>query len=745
MPPQETISAEVRNAQQVGAFDGETKSVPAERFRQILTPVAAATLALIAFEITTWTIHSEGGVWLLRAFRMLFVLGLAIVLAFAVLKKERYFRTTLLGETRKRAIAEEQMRLAMEAATIGYWDWDVLKNDHAWSDTYKALLGLPRECDANFDVLMSRIHPDDRGSMWSVINRAIEEQRDYLCEYRVLWPDGTVHWQAGRGRAFSDDNGRTTRVIGIAMDIEDQKATQTRLRLQAAALEAAANAIVITDCKGTILWVNRAFTELTGYGREEIVGQNPRIFKSWDYDHSFYDTLWSTIRSGRVWRGEIKNRKKNGSLYTEEMTITPVHSPSGEVANFIAIKQDATEKKKLELQFRHAQKMEAVGRLAGGMAHDFNNILNVITVYSEISLDDLELSDPVARNLRQIRAAAIRAASLTKQLLAFSRQQVVYPKIVDLNAVVKNIGDMLRRLVGDDVSITVKPDISLGNIKADVGQLEQILMNLAVNARDAMPDGGQISIETGNAELDESYQREHEPVQPGRYVMLSVSDSGCGMDAGTTAQIFEPFFTTKEAGKGAGLGLSTVYGIVKQSAGYIWVYSEPGKGTTFKLYFPWVSEVADAPGQPAEKVEPCGGSETILLVEDDEALLELAAAILRNVGYTVLEAGNAPRALELAAKHHGNVHLLLSDVVMAQTSGIQLFDSLRASTPDLKAILMSGYSTELLARRAPLPPGVAFIEKPFTRISLLSMIRMVLHEQAKSKDRKGKMPNVKGR
>ena len=514
------------------------------------------------------------------------------------------------------------------------------------------------------------------------------------------------------------------------MGIDEEKSIEERLRLQAAALEAAANAIVITDSNGSILWVNRAFTELTGHGYEESIGQNPRFLKSGEHDQSFYRQLWATIQSGQVWRGEITNRRNDGSLYTEEMTITPVRAPSGETTNFIAIKQDTTEKKKLEAQYRHAQRMEAVGRLAGGVAHDFNNILGVISGYSEISLDQLNPENPVAKSLRQIKAAADRAASLTRQLLAFSRQQVVYPKVVNLNTVVENMGNMLRRLVGDDVSITLKPGTPLGSIKADVGQLEQVVMNLAVNARDAMPDGGQITIETCDVDLDESYQREHEPVVPGRYVMLSMSDSGCGMDHVTQARIFEPFYTTKEAGKGTGLGLSTVYGIVKQSGGNIWVYSEIGKGTTFKLYFPRVSEVAEALRPPTEQVAPGGGSETILLVEDDQALREFIAATLRGVGYTVLESGNAQTALKIVAKHEAAVHLLLSDVVMPGTSGIQLFTVLRASAPRLKVILMSGYAAETLARHGAVPQDVAFIEKPFSRDSLLLKIKSVLQSQA---------------
>jgi two-component system, cell cycle sensor histidine kinase and response regulator CckA len=360
------------------------------------------------------------------------------------------------------------------------------------------------------------------------------------------------------------------------------------------------------------------------------------------------------------------------------------------------------------------------------VAHDFNNMLGVITGYSDISLDKLDPEHPAAKNLLKIKAAADRAVSVTRQLLAFSRQQIVNPRIVDLNVIVQRMGDMLQRLVGDDVSLTVKPTMPLGGINADVGQLEQVLMNLAVNARDAMPDGGPITIETRNVDLDQSYQREHEPVRPGPYVMLSMSDSGCGMDDTILANIFEPFFTTKEVGKGTGLGLATVYGIVKQSEGYIWVYSEPGRGTTFKIFFPRVSEATETPSQPPERAEPLGGSETVLLVEDDEDLREMIGTSLRNAGYTVLETGKAQAALELVAEHRGPVHLLLSDIVMPRTSGVQLFNLLKVSLPDLKVIFMSGYATEMLGRHDPLPPEAAFIEKPFARDSLLSNIRTVL-------------------
>jgi PAS domain S-box-containing protein len=659
-----------------------------------------------------------------------FAAGLRRVSAFA----ERLFTSKFCDEAKAWDFKAEQMRLAIIAAKMGYWCWDVLNDKHVWSDTCKVLLGLPPEADANFDVLIKAVHPEDRNQLWSAINRAVRDKATYVCEFRVLWPDGSVHWRVGRGRAFLDDTGRTSRMIGIVADIDDRKASESILRLQTAALEAAANAIVITDPNGTILWVNQAFTDLTGYGREESIGQNPRMLKSWEHDHSFYENLWSTIKSGRVWRGALKNRKKDRSVYSEEMTITPVRSASGEVTNFIAIKQDVTEKKKLEAQYRQAQKMEAVGRLAGGIAHDFNNVLNVIMGFGELAQGKLEPTHPVVRYLQNIKTAAERAASLTKQLLAFSRQQVVYPRTIDLNAIVKNMEDMLQRLVGEDVSITMKATTPLGSIKADVGQIEQVVMNLVVNARDAMADGGQITIETRNVDLDESYQREHEPVQPGHYVMLSVADTGCGMDEKTKARIFEPFYTTKEPGKGTGLGLATVYGIVKQSGGYIWVYSEPGQGTTFKLYFPLVSEAPEVFSKPREHTEVRGGSETILLVEDDEAVRDLILITLRNEGYTVLDASTPEAAIELAAKYLGKVDVLLSDIVMPSINGIRLIPLLTTSRPDLKVILMSGYAAETLARQAPLPPDVIFIEKPFTRDSLLKAIQRALGSKGKNNE-----------
>jgi two-component system, cell cycle sensor histidine kinase and response regulator CckA len=387
--------------------------------------------------------------------------------------------------------------------------------------------------------------------------------------------------------------------------------------------------------------------------------------------------------------------------------------------------EERRERKKLEQQLRQAQKMEAVGRLAGGIAHDFNNLLGVIIGYSELLEERLGQNDPLRPKAEQIKKAGQRAASLTRQLLAFSRQQMFEPKVLDLNAVVADALNMLQRLIGEDIELVTVPAPELGRIKADQGQIEQIIMNLAVNARDAMPEGGKLTITTVNAELDEVYARQH-PVVPGSYVMLAVSDTGCGMDQETQAHIFEPFFTTKEKGKGTGLGLATVYGVVKQSGGYIWVYSEPGLGSTFKIYLPRIEDTVTAsdPGKGGQ--ETARGWETVLLVEDEQSLRELAHELLEDDGYTVLEAANGADAIRVAEQHQGPIHLLMTDVVMPGIDGRKLAGRMTRSYPELKVLYMSGYTDDAIVHHGVLDPGIALLQKPFTRATLTRKLREAL-------------------
>ncbi|OFV88040.1 MAG: hypothetical protein A2V74_07105 [Acidobacteria bacterium RBG_16_70_10] len=762
----------------------------------------------------------------------------------------------------------------------------------------------------------------------------------------------------------------------VFTDITERRVAEERLRLQGAALEAAANAIVITDREGRITWTNPAFTRLTGWGREEVRGQNPRILKSGSHDLSFYEEMWRTLLSGRVWQGEMVNRRKDGNLYVEEQTITPVRCERGEITHFIAVKVDVSERraareallrserwyrtlaeaahdfifivgregrigyvntaaaarfgrrpdevvgkrlnevfpveiaarfrnnvarvlasgedlyaeertvfgegetwigtwlaplegegkeiesvvgisrditvrvraeqalkaseeryrslfernlagvyrttldgrilecndafarifgfgagaevrglgaaelypqpaarqaflerlraegalvnyesegrtrdgasvwvlenaslvqenapgapyiegtivdlsehKRLEQQLRQAQKIEAIGQLAGGVAHDFNNILNVISGYSELALRRVDKRDPVRRYLEEIRVGASRAAGLTRQLLAFSRRQILEPIVLDVDEVLRGLESMLRRLIREDIELVTTLRAAPALVKADRGQVEQVVMNLAVNARDALPEGGRLTIETAPAELDEVFCRQHVGARPGPYVMLAVSDTGIGMDAETRSHIFEPFFTTKEPGKGTGLGLSTVYGIVKQAGGSIWVYSEPGQGATFKVYLPRAEEVVAAPRPPTPPAEPPGGTETILLVEDEEALRTLTRELLESLGYTVLEARHGVEALELSARLESRIDLLVTDVVMPEMSGQELAARLGDARPEMQVLFVSGYTEDGVTRHG-LPAGrVAFLQKPFTSEALARRIRRLL-------------------
>ena len=510
------------------------------------------------------------------------------------------------------------------------------------------------------------------------------------------------------------------------IDITQHKRAEAEQIRLVTAIEQSAEAVVITNTNGDIEYVNPAFTRITGYSREEVLGQNPRVLKSGKQDVALYQQLWETILKGEAWHGELINQRKDGSLYTEEMNITPVRVTRGEVTHFIASIQDVTERKSLEGHLQQAAKMEAVGRLAGGVAHDFNNLLTIINGYTELLLGKFASDSKVSVHLKEIEKAGERATSLTRQLLAFSRRQVLAPQVLDLNAVVSNLEKMLRRLIGEDITLRTLLDPSLGKVKADPGQIEQVIMNLAVNARDAMPSGGNLTIETSNVELDEAYARTHATVKPGPHVMLAVADTGLGMTRETKARIFEPFFTTKEKGKGTGLGLATVYGIVKQSGGSIWVYSEVGQGTIFKLYLPIVSESPEAREPAKAAMDSAAGSETILVVEDEEGVRSLIRLALESTGYKVLEMEDAESALAICANHHGPIHLMLTDVVMPQMSGALLAEKVISMRPDIKIVFMSGYTDDAIVRHGVLSHQMPFLQKPFSGVAVCKKIREVL-------------------
>jgi two-component system cell cycle sensor histidine kinase/response regulator CckA len=578
-------------------------------------------------------------------------------------------------------------------------------------------------------------HPDDIESSQRAIDVLLSgEQNSARFTKRYFHKNGSIVWVDVSTSLRRDKAGKPIYFITSLSDITERKQTEDALRLQSAALNAAASAIVITDRTGLIQWVNPAFCDLTGYTTAEAIGKNPReLVKSDHHDQTFYQNLWKTILAGQVWRDEIINRRKDGSLYTEEETITPVQDAPGEINHFIAIKQDITGRKALEAenqklteQFYQSQKMESIGNLAGGIAHDFNNLLVPIVGYAELGMMAASPGSKFHTHFQQIKEAGERAANLTRQILAFSRRQTLEMKMVDLNQVMIEFEKMLRRLIGENISLNTHLAADLPAIEADPGQLEQVLLNLVVNARDAMPHTGRLTIETAGVVLDEAYVSKHPEAQPGLHVMLAVSDTGYGMDAATRQHIFEPFFTTKPRGHGTGLGLSTVFGIVKQHGGNIWVYSEPGQGTTIKVYIPAAETLTPSPQLELPASELLEGTETILVVEDETAVRELVSSTLQAYGYRVMEADDPDRGLELATAHQGIIHLLLTDVIMPGMNGRQLFQQLVATRPELKVLYMSGYTDNAIVHYGVLDEGVTFLQKPFTIHHLLQKVRAVL-------------------
>ena len=526
-------------------------------------------------------------------------------------------------------------------------------------------------------------------------------------------------------------------MLNILEDLQEENEARRRneveLQRVTMAIEQAGEMVLIADPDGDIRYVNPAFEAVTGYGREEVLGQNPRILRSGKQDRAFYDDLWGTVTSGQVWQGRMVNERKDGTLHVVDSTISPVMDDSGRTVSFVAVSRDVTEhlllteeKASLQEQLRRAQTLESIGRLAGGVAHDFNNMLGVILGYGEMVLARLHERDPLRKEVQEIVKAAQRSATLTRQLLAFSRRQTLQPQVLDLNDLVCDLEKMLRRLIGEDIVLRLTLTEDVSEVFVDPGQIEQVIMNLAVNARDAMPGGGKLSIETAQTELDEAYVARHPGAQPGEYVLLAVTDTGCGMDQEVMDRIFDPFFTTKEEGRGTGLGLATVYGIVKQSGGNIWVYSELGRGTTFKIYFPRTDARPEPAPDATVAVHAVNCGERILVVEDEEGLRSLMESLLKHLGYQVTSAANGGEALLLIEERGLKPDLVITDVVMPSMSGRQLVERLRRGQPHLKVLYMSGYTDDTIVHHGVLKPDAPFLQKPFNVQGLGAKVREVL-------------------
>jgi PAS domain S-box-containing protein len=524
-------------------------------------------------------------------------------------------------------------------------------------------------------------------------------------------------------------------LLGISEDITEHIKAEEELRKLTQAIEQSPVSIVITDVAGQIEFVNARYCQLTGYSRQEVLGQNPRLLKSGETPDADYRQLWKLIGSGRVWSGEFHNRKKNGELFWEHATIAPVCNADGEIRHYVAVKEDITARKRLEDQLHQAQKMESIGALAGGVAHDFNNMLAVILGRTQLALRKLVPEDPLYASLKEIQKAAEHSADLTGQLLAFARKQIITPQIIDLNAVLEGMLCMVQRLIGEDIQLSWAPGSESLLVNMDPSQLDQILVNLCVNARDALDGAGKIAIATRATSVDASFSCLYAESRPGDYVVLSVSDTGRGMDKETLAKIFEPFFTTKQRGQGTGLGLSTVYGIARQNRGFILVDSALGQGTTFYLYLPRKSEQSLPLTEAAREDGLPGGDETILVVEDETGILTMTRQMLEDFGYRVLVAASPDEALRLAEETRGKIHLLLTDLVMPGMNGQVLGRKLAGISPETRCLYMSGYPSNVIAHDELLDPQIHFIAKPFSVEGLLLKVRLVLDEPREGQQR----------
>jgi PAS domain S-box-containing protein len=521
--------------------------------------------------------------------------------------------------------------------------------------------------------------------------------------------------------------GKPYAIQGIARDITERKRAEEAHARLAIAVEQAAESIVITDTNGTILYANPAFEQTSGYTFAEVVGKKPGILKSGRHEAEFYRRMWEVLQSGNIWRGHFINRHKNGAIYEEEATISPVRDATGKVVNYVAAKRDVTREVQLEAQFRQSQKMEAIGQLAGGVAHDFNNILAVIQLQAGLLKVEEGLTEQQLEYADDIEKAAQRASNLVRQLLLFGRKQALRLGDVELNEAVNGIAKMLHRILGEQIQIQFKLAAQPLLVHADTSMLDQLLINLAVNARDAMPKSGRLIVTTSAVELDAEATAQTAPARPGSFACISVTDTGCGIRPEILPRIFEPFFTTKDVGKGSGLGLATVFGIVQQHQGWINVYSEPGRGTTFRIYLPRLLKASEKKAVRAVLDSMTGGTETILLVEDDPSLRANVRSVLIRLGYRVLEADHGKAAVEVWNKHREAVRLLLTDLVMpGAMSGIDLGNELLKLNPKLKVIYSSGYSADIASSEFPMEEGVNFLTKPFEVHKLAQTIRQLL-------------------
>ncbi len=623
--------------------------------------------------------------------------------------------------------SERKYRATFDNAAVGIGLVDGYGRFIEVNEFLASFLGRTQDEMRNLDIF-DLTHPDD-------VNVCVErygalvrgEIESYELEKRYMREDGGVVWGDISMSALRAADGEYRAAVGVIADITARRRSEEVRRRLATAVEQAAEAIVMTDTQGTMTYVNPAFARATGYSREEAAGMNARILKSGVHDDLFYRDLWRTITGGDVWRGHLTNKRKDGTIFEEEATISPIKDDSGKIVNYVAVKRDVTTEMSLQSQLIQAQKMEAIGTLAGGIAHDFNNLLQVTLGYSELLLADKKEKDAQYLDLMKIFQAAKSGSDLVRRLLTFSRGGSSKPVPMDLNRQIVQVENLLRRTILRMINIRLELADDLARINADPTQVEQVLMNLAVNARDAMPDGGSLTLITKSSVLDEEFCKAHVGAQPGEYVLLTVSDSGHGMDRSVLERIYEPFFSTKELGRGTGLGLPMVYGIVKHHQGYIACHSEMGKGTTFEVYWPAISSAAELTAIDTAHTAR-GGNETILLVDDEESVRDLTRRLLSRAGYRVITAENGREALNIFLQERSDISLVIMDLNMPVMGGKDCLKELFLIDPEVKALVASGYSSGVVRFEAGELGAKGFVRKPFRVEQLLRLIRQVLDE-----------------
>ena len=634
---------------------------------------------------------------------------------------------------RKRAVealqrSEEYFRSLIENALDIITVLDMDGSVRYGSPSFERVLGYPQGALTG-ENLFRLIHPEDRDRVRGILEQGAQNPgATQVIEFRVLHRKGAWRVLEAIGKRFEQESTVAGYVLN-SRDITERKRSEEAVR-QAnetlrAVIETSPLAIYTLDLEGVVTSWNTSAQRMFGYSQEETIGSPlPVVFP--EEIHEFRQRLDDLIAGEAQRGGEERRRCRDGSVIDVSFWNAPLRAADGAVTGIVEVVADNTERKRLEEQFRQAQKMEAVGRLAGGVAHDFNNLLTVITGYCQMLLDRFAPEDPTRDDMLQVLKAADRATTLTRQLLAFSRKQIVQPKVIELGSLVMDMEQMLKRLLGVNIELDIQSVTTPGKVRVDPGQLEQVIVNLVVNARDAMPNGGKLTILLRNVYLDAESGPREMPVRPGSYVALEVIDNGCGMDEETRSHLFEPFFTTKEKGRGTGLGLSTSYGIVKQNHGEILVRSEPSMGSTFSIYLPRIDEPSTVDHAPQAPTKAAKGAETILVAEDEDGVRHIVTQMLREQGYTVLPANGGAEAIRIAQSHSGPLQLLVSDIMMPRMSGPELAERLRTMRPEIRVLFVSGYADSGIVKEGELEPGTDFLQKPFTREQLANKVREVL-------------------